>query len=232
VAWHRTIFYPYLSAFFALLLAADITGLLINQWLVLHWIAKPLLMPMLMAMMWAGKNQCSATVWRFVFVGLLTAWMGDVWLLWGERPLFFIAGLVSFLTTHVLYIFCFRLYAVQSMISWAKQHPALAGLVLAYAGAMLWLLAPTLGSMFWPVLLYTATISAMLLAAMATQGQIPRSAHYWLVAGALLFVASDSVLAINKFYRSMPWAGTFIMLTYAAAQWMIVQGSLQIKHSK
>ena len=103
---------------------------------------------------------------------------------------------------------------------------------MAYAGIMLWMLAPTLGPMLWPVVLYTATISAMLLAAMATEGQIPRYASYWLVAGAALFVASDSVLAINKFYQSLQWAGAFIMITYAAAQWMIVQGTLHIAPTK
>jgi uncharacterized membrane protein YhhN len=43
------------------------------------------------------------------------------------------------------------------------------------------------------------------------------------IAGALLFVISDSLLAINKFYKPLPFAALFIMLTYCAAQYFIVR---------
>ena len=48
-----------------------------------------------------------------------------------------------------------------------------------------------------------------------------------MVAGALLFVLSDSILAINKFYMPFDLAGTFIMLTYGFAQYLIVQGAVK-----
>jgi uncharacterized membrane protein YhhN len=44
------------------------------------------------------------------------------------------------------------------------------------------------------------------------------------VTGALFFVVSDSLLAINKFYQAFPFAGLLIMLTYCAAQYFIVRG--------
>jgi uncharacterized membrane protein YhhN len=43
--------------------------------------------------------------------------------------------------------------------------------------------------------------------------------------GALLFVASDSILAINKFYLPFEFAGIFIMLTYGLAQLLITIGA-------
>ena len=46
-----------------------------------------------------------------------------------------------------------------------------------------------------------------------------------MMAGAFLFVVSDSVLAINKFYQSFEAAGIIIMLTYALAQLFIIKGA-------
>lgn len=48
-----------------------------------------------------------------------------------------------------------------------------------------------------------------------------------MLAGAALFVLSDSVLAINKFYQSFELAGLLIMLTYGAAQYFIVKGAIE-----
>jgi uncharacterized membrane protein YhhN len=46
-----------------------------------------------------------------------------------------------------------------------------------------------------------------------------------MMTGALLFVVSDSTLAINKFYQSFEIAGVVIMLTYGLAQLFIVEGA-------
>ena len=48
-----------------------------------------------------------------------------------------------------------------------------------------------------------------------------------MMAGALLFVISDSVLAINKFYHPFEIAGIIIMLTYGLAQFFIAEGAIQ-----
>ncbi len=42
--------------------------------------------------------------------------------------------------------------------------------------------------------------------------------------GALLFMVSDSLIAINKFQFAVPFAGFLIMSTYILAQWFIVDG--------
>jgi uncharacterized membrane protein YhhN len=47
-----------------------------------------------------------------------------------------------------------------------------------------------------------------------------------MVLGALLFVISDSLLAINKFYQDIPLAGVLIMLTYGLAQLFIMEGAI------
>src|SRR5436190_2022731 len=51
------------------------------------------------------------------------------------------------------------------------------------------------------------------------------SIYFMLGLVSLLFVISDSILAINKFYRSFEMAGIIIILTYVLAQFFIIEGA-------
>ena len=44
--------------------------------------------------------------------------------------------------------------------------------------------------------------------------------------GAIFFIISDSLLAINKFYFPLPYSAFWIMSTYSFAQYFIVSGIL------
>jgi uncharacterized membrane protein YhhN len=73
-----------------------------------------------------------------------------------------------------------------------------------------------------PVIVYGLVISAMLLFALhagATDYAV----------GAVLFVLSDSILALNKFHTSFLLAGSLIMLTYGLAQYFIVTGASMVE---
>ena len=54
-----------------------------------------------------------------------------------------------------------------------------------------------------------------------------KRAGQWMMTGALLFILSDSILAINKFYQPFELAGFLIMVTYGFAQLFIVQGAIK-----
>ncbi len=82
-----------------------------------------------------------------------------------------------------------------------------------------WLLYPGLGNMAHPVLIYIIVILTMCWRAFA-QTDFNKYAVYAL-AGALLFVVSDSLIAFNKFYVELEFARYLIMLTYWAAQSLI-----------
>jgi uncharacterized membrane protein YhhN len=78
-----------------------------------------------------------------------------------------------------------------------------------------------------PVIVYGLVISAMLVLALSLS-PLKERIGLFIVLGALLFVLSDSVLAINKFMRSFTGAGVIIMLTYGMAQFFIVSGSILV----
>jgi uncharacterized membrane protein YhhN len=148
-----------------------------------------------------------------VVAGLLFSLAGDVCLMLPRDR--FVQGLVSFLVAHVFYVAAFTVDGARSVSIWA-------GVVLAVYGAlMLGLLWPRLGRLRGPVVVYVAVILLM-----AWQ-----AANRWLItgppggglaaAGAVLFVASDSLLAWNRFKKNFRAAQRWVLGTYFVAQWLI-----------
>ncbi|RYY84423.1 MAG: lysoplasmalogenase, partial [Chitinophagaceae bacterium] len=90
------------------------------------------------------------------------------------------------------------------------------------------LLFEHLGDFLIPVLIYGAVISFMLAMALQLVRLKNRRSAGLLFGGALLFVASDSILALSKFYwkeSSTPIA-LLIMITYGVAQLFLTLGIL------
>lgn len=209
------------AGLFGLLALADIIGIAANLPF-LHYIAKPLLMPLLAIWLW----QNNAAKGRYLIIaGLIFSWLGDCFLLFEKsNGLFFIFGLVSFLITHILYIAWF-LSKRSTQPSLLKKQPLLAIAVPVYGIVLVWLLLPGLGQLTIPVIVYATTICSMLLCSLHIFYKVNVPANKLLVAGASLFVISDSILAVNKFYQPIPLGGVWIMLTYCAAQYCIVKGA-------
>jgi len=129
----------------------------------------------------------------------------------------FIAGLVSFLTAHLFYV---ALFLQGSAVRRQMILPTV--LAVAFPAAMAAFLWPHLGQMQLPVAVYIGVISSMLVTSLHRS-----RLNYTVIAGAIAFVISDSVLALNKFYSPFPWARYAIMATYYLAQYLIVTGVLQ-----
>lgn len=206
---------------FLLLVLADTMGVLLAL-TPLHYIIKPLLMPSLMLVLWL--NDADKKGKGLLLAGLFFSWMGDVFLLFETvNKLFFIAGLISFLLTHVCYITYF-LSVRSSSPSLIIKQPLLALAVPLYGFALVWILYPSLGALKMPVIIYAIIICTMLFCSLHIYLKVNTPSNRLFVGGAALFVISDSLLAVNKFYRSLPLAPTLIMLTYCAAQFYIVAG--------
>lgn len=213
------------TAIFWIIVAADITGIIpgIN---LLHFIAKPLLMPVLIAWLISSKPISHRML---ALTGLFFSWAGDVLLLFEKNgALFFTGGLVCFLLTHICYIIYF-LKTRPIEPSLLKTQPWWIILVPAYGTALVWLLFPHLADMKLPVMIYAVVICSMLLCSLHAFKSTSFPSRYYFVTGALLFVASDSLLAINKFYQPFAFAGSLIMLTYCGAQYLIVTGIIKKK---
>lgn len=213
-----------LAIAFWLLALLDVAGIAANIEL-LHFIAKPLLIPILILLIFYTKSGVLNK--NLLLTGLLFSWLGDVFLLFEYKYApFFIFGLVSFLTTHVFYIIYFLKIRLEKP-SLLQKQPVFIALVIAYGITLVWQLYSYLDDLKLPVMVYATVICSMLLCSLHVFLKVNRKAAIFYLSGALFFVLSDSLLAINKFYKPFDYAGVFIMLTYCAAQFFIVRGFIQ-----
>ncbi|HUR65091.1 MAG TPA: lysoplasmalogenase, partial [Chitinophagaceae bacterium] len=162
---------------------------------------------------------------KWILMALFFSWVGDVLLMFQEKkPDLFLFGLVSFLIAHIFYIIFFNRIRVREKI---KPHLFFLLIVGIYYAALIIRLSPFLDAMKWPVRVYGFVISIMLMLALHMLFSRNKKAAKWMVLGAVLFVISDSVLAINKFYQSFEVADIIIMLSYGLAQLFIVYGAVR-----
>jgi uncharacterized membrane protein YhhN len=195
----------------------------------LHFIVKPLLIPALLLLLFYTRSTVPGK--NLLLIGLFFSWMGDVFLMFEyKHALFFIFGLASFLTTHIFYIIYF-LRIRSANASLLKKQPMYIALVLAYGITLVWQLYPHLADLKLPVIVYAAVICSMLLCSLQIFLKVNKKAAGYYLSGAMAFVISDSLLAINKFYQPFAFAGIFIMLTYCAAQYFIVRGFIEQDNS-
>ncbi|HYC28841.1 MAG TPA: lysoplasmalogenase, partial [Chitinophagaceae bacterium] len=200
-----------------LFLLAVITDLLAIyfQWDQIRFVSKPLIVLSLLAYFFpvAGSGAGSLKA------ALLFSLIGDVALLFESRdPLFFMVGLGSFLLAHILYIVAFnKLRGGKTTLRWGWIIT-----VGLYLVILLYALFPYLGELKVPVIIYAFVLCAMLLTVVHAFRDLYAKPGIICLAGALMFVLSDSLLAINKFYFGFTLAGLAIMLTYACAQYFLV----------
>jgi uncharacterized membrane protein YhhN len=162
--------------------------------------------------------------------GLFFCWAGDILLLMQEEEeIFFLLGLFAFLVGHLLYTLAYR------QLQWNDESQSLKGterlrvafpVFLAGTG-LLTVLIPRLGGLTIPVILYAVVLMAMVATAALRYGRTSLDSYLLLVSGAILFMISDSILAINKFHTAFPMAAPAIMLTYILGQYLIVEGAIR-----
>lgn len=126
-----------------------------------------------------------------ILVGLSLSWFGDAFLI-GESERWFLFGLVSFLLAHVAYVTAFVGAGVDRNWTLAATVPIIFIAVLV----LLWLTPLVPGGLEWPVRIYTAVISLMVITAFGTLGA---GASPLIVAGACLFFMSDLSVAAMRF---------------------------------
>ncbi|MDF2379925.1 lysoplasmalogenase [Nostoc ellipsosporum NOK] len=188
---------------------------------VVEMISKPLIVAGLFAWLLLAVP-ASSRLRNLSLAALFFSWTGDVLLIFQTyKPVYFLSGLSSFLLAHIFYCIVFN--KIRKETRTRLYYGWLLPSLLFYSGIM-YLLNDSLGEMIWPVRIYGLVITIMLFLALQLWRSPVARAGQWIVAGALLFVTSDSLLAINKFYRPLSFAGISIMLTYGLAQWCLISG--------
>jgi uncharacterized membrane protein YhhN len=210
--------------FFGAVSVGELISQSLNQpWL--HTVCKPVLLPLLAAFYIISCRQADRPVSVLMVLALMFSWAGDV-LLMGEGELFFMLGLAAFLLAHVVYFFVYRQHQHEDDEQGLKglQRIRFAFPILLAGTGLIVILLPNLGELMFPVLLYAAVLTAMALRALFRFGRTNTLSFAWVFGGAILFMMSDSLLAVNKFIEPVTLGGFWIMITYITAQYAIVRG--------
>jgi len=141
----------------------------------------------------AGLSSTSACSWGALFAsGLVLGLVGDIVICRSDG---FLAGMTWFALGHLCYI--------AALLQLTKRPLWAIPIFAILYGVVLWMtvrLKPQIGTLFIPVLVYTAVITSMVSLAATAALSINRGAV--LLLAAILFATSDILLAVGKFVRA------------------------------
>lgn len=166
------------------------------------------LIPMLL-IIWFAFLQTNEEFKKYkmlIMTGLFICMLADGLIYW------FIIGLITFLIGHICYIFAFRSIQAVQMPKWGAL------LLIAYGIIMVFWLAGTLfkeGEIILAVAVILYIFVILLMGWNAIQ-----TGNKFAITGAILFIFSDSILAINRFIVEVPFSHALIMISYYGAQFL------------
>ncbi|MDF1695191.1 MAG: lysoplasmalogenase [Saprospiraceae bacterium] len=205
--------FPKFTIFFIVLMILEILGLTVIP--SYHIVSKPMILAGLIGFyILEEKRQSHAFL-----TGLIFALLGDCFLLFGTSDMFMI-GLIAFLIMQICYANTFN---QKRRIPRTKDYivPILIGVIGLGTLTFLW---NSLGTMKWAVAIYTFAIVTMAIFAYLRHPKL--RGYNILFLGVCLFIASDALLALNKFGDGFLYADIWVMLTYMLAQYCIVTGEV------
>ncbi len=187
------------------------------------YLTKPLIMISMIVFYFLQTRNHRSFQDKLMIVAFFFSLIGDSFLMLSDTTSFTF-GLGSFLITHLIYIFIFSRNRLKMNIL-ARIS------LLAFSISMLFVLKDNVNdSLLIPVIIYMITITVMAITA-AERNTNPESYRMVLI-GAVLFVLSDSLIAINEFVNPIPFSTFLIMGTYVLAQYLICIGFLERSNTK
>jgi uncharacterized membrane protein YhhN len=203
----------WLAAFigFSLLYIA-LPGLIPPEW---RWLFK--ITPIAL-LLYLALTRTEGKVRALLGLGLVLSGIGDVLL---ALDGLFVQGLVAFLLAQVTYTALFLM-----QFRWQTRRLPWAIMIIFYALVCTLFIVPEAGDMKVPVVAYMIAISLMAIAA----GFRSDRRYLWGAMGALIFMISDTLIAVSRFVAPFEYSGIAVMATYYVAQALICMGI--IRHDK
>ena len=174
------------------------------------YLFKPLTMVLIIFIPLLGEGG-SPLLKALLVGGLCFSLLGDIFLMLpGDR---FLAGLAAFFIAHLFY--CAVFWIDQGTLIWWTGLP-----VAGLAGVAGWYLKDGFGEMKIPAYAYLGVICIMVWLAFSRWMGDGRLESLLAFSGAVLFMISDLILAINRFKVELKSARALDLLTYYCGQWL------------
>lgn len=198
--------------FFGLTSILDIVGIVFEIPLLIHTF-KPLIIPSLLVLYVFSVQKRNNTY----IAALIFSFLGDSFLMY-SGDIYFMIGLLSFLMAHFLFI-----KIVLKRIQNPKISTVLISMIpfLVLFIGLLGILYNSLDEKLVPVIIYGLTISLFGTVALVDYLNSRSQQSVPMLIGASIFIVSDSLLAINKFYVATKVFAVLVMVTYIVAQYFI-----------
>ena len=210
------------SIFFASAIL-DIIGVAANiSWL--QNIIKPLIILSLITLYYITASERN----NWYILALFFSFLGDVFLL--DKNGYFLLGIGSFLITQILFI-----KIIISQLRKVANHQIFISTLpfVVYFTVLIFIIKDNLNELLIPVVIYGITISVFGMVSLLYYLVNKTKKSQLLLVGAILFIASDSMIALNKFHEPKIMYPVVIMITYILAQYLIyrfmVKTDLSIK---
>lgn len=195
----------------------------------LEYVCKPAMMIILSSWFFFNSRRVGDRFTLLIQAGLFFSLIGDVALMFQHLDHFnFLLGLAAFLVAQLCYTLAFvHNIATAGGGQGVIVSTALSIAVLIYGFVFALDIRPRLDdALVIPVMVYAGAITLMGIGAAFRYQRTFITSFLLVLVGALLFIASDSLLATNRFVRPLPYGNTLIMVTYALAQALIAVGAL------
>lgn len=212
-----------LHLIFLIIVVIELTGRFTDN-IRLEYPVKPLIMIWMSVYFLIFRTKKSFTV--PVLLAFFFSWLGDNFLMVSHKDeLFFFAGVGGFFLAQLSYIYIYSRYSEGQRPGYLRKKPLLIIPFLLYVGGIYYALLPGLEGIMKPVILvYALSLMGMSMMALNRRGRVNPRSFRFVFFGSLLFLLSDSMIAINKFTAEFALAGFWIMITYISAQYLIMRG--------
>lgn len=213
---------------FIVIVVADLAGEYLQNPQIDH-IAKPFILVWIAGYFLLHAKNIDKQVVKLALVAFFFSWIGDLLMMSASEFTFFMLGIASFLITQVVYIFLFlRTIDLSGNMSFLKKKPIWLIPYMAFGLIIYIVLFPQLDAVLRiAIFVYMVALLSMSAMALNRFGNGHPVSFSLVFAGSLLFVLSDSMIAINRFLVAIPYEGLLIMTTYIAAQYLIMLGLLK-----
>jgi uncharacterized membrane protein YhhN len=208
-------------------------GDLVGEFYQIKWIDysfKPFIMIYITGYFLANSKDIDKKIVQFALFAFLFSWMGDMLLMFVEKgKLFFILGLASFLVAQIGYVFLFlRTINLSGKKPFLKKKPYFLIAYIAFGLIVYIALYEQLDAVLRvAVFIYMTALLSMSAMALNRFGNGHPISFSLIFAGSLLFVFSDTMIAVNRFLVPIPYEGILTMTTYISAQYLIMRGLLK-----
>lgn len=214
---------------FAISVIGVFAGIILHfKWL--DYFFKPLIMISIGGYFLLNSKNLNKKIVRLAIFAFLFSLFGDSFLMIPNNGMsYFIPGLASFLIAQIFYVFLFRqtiiLSGKESFLN--KNKIYLTGYIL-YGAIVYSLLFVHLDIVLKiAVLFYMTAILSMSAMALNRFKAVSSTSFSLVFFGSVLFVISDTLIALDKFLMPIPNDRIFVMSTYIAAQFLIMKGILK-----